>query len=131
MSTEDARKFVRELMTNDALRGEVDERLDVESGDPDSTASGDLRAELARVIPGFARERGYDFTVEEGFEALRSIREEQRDGELSDAELERVAGGKNTNHKRNAVSMFSIGIACTVSAIQDRNEQDSCFTDDL
>lgn len=132
MSREDAREFVRKLLEAETLRERIEERLELSESDSGTVDSGELRDRLARVVPEFAEERGYDFTADEGFEALRAIGENQQSTELSDAELEGVAGGaKEQNHKKNALSLFTIAVACTVSMAQDMHQSNSCFTHDL
>lgn len=92
MSLEAARNFVEMIHDDEALRRTLEDRLKISEEDPEQ-----LRRRLAEVVPVVGEKRGYDFTAEEGFEALEDFREALADGELSDEDLQRVAGGKGSS----------------------------------
>lgn len=124
MSASDARSFVKELMKDESLRGELNDRLDLtEDHNFDEEV---VREGMAEVVPDLAAEHGYDFTAEEGFEAFDVLRNELGGEELSDTELEQVAGGSDKGHDV-AVSIFSAGIACAVSSAQQGREGKECM----
>lgn len=107
MSINEARKFIRKLIREPGFREELEQRLPLDpSGDPE----GEIRSAMAEVVPVLASEHGYDFTAEEGFDALETLRENFENEELSDDELERVAGGKDS--MKIVTSVISAGIIC-------------------
>lgn len=72
-------------------------------------------------MPGFAAEHGYEFTAEEGFEALENLESRMSKSELTDEELENVAGGADKtakDYKEIAVSAYTVFIGCLVSVSQ-------------
>ena len=80
-------------------------------------ASEELKKEFLALKPEevqiFAAKHGCDATVDE----IRSFLTENRtSGELSDDELDQVAGGKGFNSYEALLSGLSVGIACAVSA---------------
>ena len=78
---EASKKFIADLRTNDELRAKVEELVKSAEG---KTAE-EARAELIQPFLVMAKEHGYDLTEEDILESKR---------ELSDQELEAVAGGK-------------------------------------
>lgn len=128
MSREEARQFVRKLLGDESLRERVEERLELEQSDPEVVDDEELRERLVRVVPEFAAEHGYDFTPEEGFEALEELRAEMESGELTDAELERVSGGDaKTKGELWAISFAGIGVGCAGYSIEEPGTGDlSC-----
>lgn len=105
MSESEAREFLKTLITDDSLREELNNRLDIDSdGPPDEDV---VRDEMAEVVPGLAVEYGYEFTAEEGFEALDTVRDRMTSDELTDVELEQVAGGKGETLVDGFVSIVS------------------------
>ena len=66
-------------------------------------------------IEGFAAKYGCEAKLDE----IRAFFEAKRNepGELSDAEMNQVAGGKGVNRSEIAMSIFTAGIACGVQAI--------------
>lgn len=60
----------------------------------------------------FAKEAGYDVTLDEMKDFFEKLAE-KKEGELSDTELDMVAGGKSDNGIANIVtSVFTLGIGC-------------------
>jgi predicted ribosomally synthesized peptide with nif11-like leader len=75
---------------------------------------GGLEAAILKV----AAEQKYDFTVEEMKSFLEAeAKKMEASGELSDSELEAVAGGKN-NVLWTVNSIFTAGLYCAISGIQ-------------
>lgn len=113
---EDAKKFVKDMFRNDSMREALTNRLDV--SEQDELEPDDLRKTMAEHVPQFAEEQGYDFTAEEGFEALESTIAKMESEELSDAELEQVAGGKSQWEKqRIGLSVGSVGVGCALVSV--------------
>ena len=71
----------------------------------------------------FAKEAGYDVTIEEAQEFFKGLVEEQK-GELSDAELDMVAGGKVES--AIVFSIFTLGIACAVVSLETVMVRENC-----
>lgn len=65
------------------------------------------------ALVSFAKEQGYDVTFEEVKEFLESM---QKEGELSDDELDMVAGGK-ARPEAVVSSVVSLGLACALVSI--------------
>lgn len=85
MSTEQAQSFIEELEDNKSLQNEV--KSLIQSGN-----DSELEPEkIMQQIIDLASNHGYDFTAED-YKSAVSNRQEQ-EGELSDADLEQVAGG--------------------------------------
>ena len=83
MSQADVERFVADLKSNDELRDEV------------TGAAGGIGS-----IVEVAKDKGYDITVEEARDYIRS----QASSELSDEQLDQVAGGKGgADHGKVAV----------------------------
>jgi len=68
----------------------------------------------AAKLTAFAKEVGYDITVEE-MQAFFKALMEQGDGELSDAELDQVAGGKTVEGV--LISIATLGGLAVASAL--------------
>lgn len=62
----------------------------------------------------FAKEAGYDITMEEMQEFFKDLAE-SKEGALSDAELDQVAGGKS--EKGIELSIITIGVGCALASI--------------
>lgn len=71
----------------------------------------------------FAKEMGYDVTLEEFQEFFKGLAE-SKDGELSDAELDQVAGGKASFGIMG--SIVSFGIGCAFVSVAAEILQDGC-----
>ena len=78
--TESAKKFAKDLRTNDELRAKLEELIKSAEGKTEDEA----RAELIQPFLAMAKECGYDLTEEDISASKR---------ELSEEELEAVAGG--------------------------------------
>lgn len=114
MSETQARAFIKELLQNDELFAALKENIDLsDEEDPDPET---VRERMADVVPGLASKHGYEFTADEGFEALEELGENLESGELSDDELEQVAGGKSSGAVI-AGSVLSAGLGCAVGSI--------------
>lgn len=85
MSTEQAQSFIEELEENESLQDEM--RSLIQGGNNNG-----LEAEkILQKIIDFASDHGYEFTAEDYKSAVNNRQEQE--GELSDADLEQVAGG--------------------------------------
>ena len=78
-------------------------------------------AEAARVktqekLVAFAKEAGYEISLEEAQEYFQSL-SDKKEGELSDMELDAVAGGKSGGGILTIVkSVLTVGISCAVDS---------------
>lgn len=129
MSRDDAERFVKDVAETEELRKELAERLNF-SNNEDLSADA-VRERMARVAPEFASEHGYEFTAEEGFHVIEEITEVESD-ELSDGELEEVAGGKPMDAgdvmAGIGTTIVTVAVGCLVSLGQEV-ENGSCFVD--
>lgn len=96
-------------------------------------ASEELRAQFAAILQAanevgeeetsnkliqFAKNQGYTITIPEFQEYFKSMAEQKSNGELNDAELDLVAGGKGPLHEVPlALSILSLGLACALISI--------------
>ena len=65
----------------------------------------------------FAKEAGYDVTAMEMQEFFKELAESKK-GELSDVELDQVAGGKSSRGTAMVVgSVLSLGFGCAVASV--------------
>ncbi len=63
-------------------------------------------------LTAFAKEAGYEISIEEATEYFKALAE-QKKGELSDMELDAVAGGKIKKRNREIlITVFSLGMGC-------------------
>lgn len=122
MSQQEAEAFIKEVINDDSIREELDDRLGLESVD-----KSDIRDRMGDVVPDFASEHGYDFTTEEGFEALETIHGKIQSEKLSDDELEQVAGGESKT-KNLRLSIGTIGLGCAAASIEDAVDNDKCMS---
>ena len=83
-------------------------------------ASDALKAEFLALktpedIVAFAKKNGCDVTLED----IKAFFEEKQkvDGELGEAELEQVAGGKSASFWEAVNSIITVGFACTVATL--------------
>ena len=76
--------------------------------------------DVKKKLAAFAKEEGYDITFEEMQAFFKELTNKNK-GELSDAELDMVAGGKGGVGKALIfVSVASLGLGCaTVSACEE------------
>lgn len=126
MSSSDAKRFVNTIAEDEELLDQLEDELEISSeGNLDAES---LRERVEEVVPEFAREHGYDFTAEEGFEALLELQGEAASDELSTEELEQVAGGKNGQQTGAAVnSTLTVGLGCAILSIAaEASDIDSC-----
>ena len=86
MSQAEIERFVVDLKDNEELRNEVT-----------ATASG-----IGSVVE-VAKENGYDISVDEARDYIR----DQASSELSDEQLDQIAGGKGHHHSTSSVTQVS------------------------
>ena len=68
-----------------------------------------------KKLAGFAKAAGYDVSIEEFKTFTTDLIEKQKNGELSDTELDLVAGGKSTEGIINIVNtVVNLGIGCAI-----------------
>ncbi len=74
----------------------------------------------------FAKEAGYDVTIEE-VQAFFKELTESKEGELSDSELDHVAGGKSINGEISiGTSVLSLGVFCALASLMYIVESRNC-----
>ena len=73
----------------------------------------------------FAKEAGYAVTTEEMQEFFKGLAE-TKEGELSDAELDQVAGGKGGLTLGTVVSIFGFGLGCAVTSLIEAAKNINC-----
>jgi predicted ribosomally synthesized peptide with nif11-like leader len=113
MSIENAKAFYEKVRADQGLQQKIGERA---KGDP---------AEMETAIIKVAEENGYPFTLEEMRTVLKETAEKAlKSVELSDAELEVVAGG--TKGAWIGYSIVSFGTACAISAIWEAATNNNC-----
>lgn len=71
----------------------------------------------------FAKETGYEVSIEEAREFFLSLTG-QKEGALSDAELDAVAGGKTEPFV--PTSMYMTNTQCAIISIKDKLQTDNC-----
>jgi predicted ribosomally synthesized peptide with nif11-like leader len=107
MSLENAKAFYEKVIKDRDLFNQIGQ---IQQDDP-----GGLEGAIIKL----AAAQKYDFTVEEMKTFLEAEAKKMKaGGELSDSELEAVAGGKN-NLLWAVNSIFTAGIYCAVSGIQN------------
>jgi predicted ribosomally synthesized peptide with nif11-like leader len=68
-------------------------------------------------LTAFAKEAGYDVTVEEIQNFFKGLAE-SKEGALSDAELDQAAGGKSENGNPIMIgSVISLGLNCAIGSV--------------
>lgn len=95
MSQADVERFVTDLQNDEGLRNEL-------SGHASGVGS----------VVAFAKEKGYDVTADEASAYISA----QAGRDLSDAELDAVAGGKSSN---NQTSSSATNVATTAEAVTE------------
>lgn len=94
MALSDAKRFAEDLSNNEDLRETVK-----------SEATG-----LASIVD-FAKSRGYDFTIDEAKEFIQS----RAPQELTDQQLEAVAGGKGGGSSTSSTVVQTAGVATSAA----------------
>lgn len=87
MSLESAREFAKVVIQNEGIARQVM-----------AATAGKTQAEAARAVSELAVAAGYDFTPEEGYTASQEAMAGAGSGELTEADLELVAGGLTTSN---------------------------------
>ncbi len=93
MSVESAREFLTTIRNSDEMRQRILNGLDIKNSD----------AQLARFVEVGAAS-GYSFTPDEYQQAMKGDDWSDRSGELSDDQLEGVAGGDSWPVKSSSIS---------------------------
>lgn len=91
MSMENVGRFYREVATNESLRARLSEMLQPYDGQKTDEAAKESMVNQT-IIP-LAQQQGLPFTQEELRQYEEDLSKRKADGELSEEELEAVAGG--------------------------------------
>ena len=84
------------------------------------------RQQTEEKFLAFAREAGFEVSIAE-MQAFFQGMAAQAEGQLSDAELDQVAGGKSSNGALAIVeSVISFGIACALNSISEALSKLDC-----
>jgi predicted ribosomally synthesized peptide with nif11-like leader len=103
MSIENAKVFYEKVKTDQDLQQKIGELAKAKP------------AETESIIIKVAGEKGFEFTLEEMRTVMKGLAAvAPKSGELTDNELESVAGGAKGTWI--ALSIISIGVACAASA---------------
>lgn len=87
----------------------ADAELYGQTGDPS------VQTATEEKLQAFAKEAGYDISIQEMKDFFQGMAT-QTEGELSDMELDQVAGGK-VQADKVVNSVFSAGIVCAIASI--------------
>ena len=79
-----------------------------------------LALKTPEEIVAFAKKNGCDATLDD----IKTFFEEKQkaSGELSEEELEQVAGGKSVSYDEGMLSAFSAGLLCLLAAFESAKE---------
>jgi predicted ribosomally synthesized peptide with nif11-like leader len=80
-------------------------------------------SKFAEKLSSFAKEAGYEVSIEEAQKFFKTLSEE-KEGQLSDSELDMVAGGKNLPFIAHSVA--TMGIGCASQSIVGAIEKKAC-----
>jgi predicted ribosomally synthesized peptide with nif11-like leader len=103
MSIENARAFYEKVKGDQSLQQKIGEQAK------------EKPAEMEAIIIKVAAENGFQFTLEEMRTVIAEVA--PKGGELSDAELEAVAGGGLSKGSWIAASISTLGAVCLVAAL--------------
>ena len=83
-------------------------------------ASEELKKEFLAVKPENVKDFAAKYGCEAGLDEIKTFFEAKKSqaGELSDADLDQVAGGKGADAMEAYLSVFSLGLGCLVRAIE-------------
>jgi len=87
----------------------------------DAEKAGEFAAK--QNLTAFAKDAGYDIKVEEMQTFFKDLAEKENE-ELSDTELDMVAGGKSQGYL--VASIMSLGFACAIASIVGSTNNSSC-----
>jgi predicted ribosomally synthesized peptide with nif11-like leader len=105
MSMENARAFYEKVKADQILQQKIGE------------LAKEKPAETEAIIIKVAGEKGFPFTLEEMRTVMKELTKKAPDhGELSDAELEAVAGGSKDYFGFILGSIATLGLVCVISA---------------
>jgi len=100
-------QFLEELNSNEKLQQQLNEHLDIKSGETEE--SDKLKEQILHQITDFAKDQGYDFSADEYQTTLKSMQEE-----LSEEELEKIAGGGIFDGIVATNSWLTDGVGCAI-----------------
>lgn len=118
------KELYEKVKRDDALQKKFAEIME------ESNTSGKEKTETR--LMAFAKDAGYDMSVEDMVSFFTEMNKKSGETELSEAELDLVAGGKMKGSGYftvAAISIASFGIACAVisaSADMDKNADTTC-----
>jgi len=99
MSLQQAEMFLHDLNDDDRLQNKLNDAGDI---NPEKKVQSKEHAEkIVNQIIAFAENQGYQFTEEEYHNALKNT-----DGELSEDELENIAGGNLSSYFKYQFAAF-------------------------
>ncbi len=93
MSIENVKAFYLKLREDDELAKKLDDAQKAYTGDP--------AAMFDTVIRPIAEHEGFHFTLEDAHAVINATKKSHAGEELTDEELEMVAGGKMSEHDRD------------------------------
>lgn len=113
---------MKELYEKVAKDGALQEKLNVILKEAEEAGQEETNTKLV----AFAKDAGFDPSIQEMQEFFAGLAA-KRDGELSNLELDMVAGGKSEGGTLNVlVSVFSFGIGCAITSIINAVEYNDC-----
>lgn len=105
--------MMQELYTKVAGNSALQEKFNQILKDADNVGTSATEQKLL----DFAQAEGYEISIEEMGAFFQSL-SENRAGELSDMELDQVAGGKSTQGTQSIyISVVTLGLVCAVGSV--------------
>ena len=109
-------KQMQELYNKTAQSEELQEKLTAILKD----AKKDGKETFEAKLTGFAKEAGYDLSLRDLMEFIDRLPAKEKDTELTEAELDLVAGGKSANGVMNIIgNVLTLGVPYIIRSIID------------
>lgn len=110
MSKQQVTEFLSDVKESEKLQEKIKDTLKIDGND-NNTSTDEVNKQIDQITV-FAADHGYDFSADEYRAVLESVQKKDK-AELSDKELERVAGGgaDDLTFKDVAVSLLAF-LAC-------------------
>lgn len=112
MSQEQVKQFLSDVKESEELQAKIKDLLKME-GDGKNTSTDEVNKQIDQITD-FATDQGYDFSADEYRAVLESMQKKDK-AELSDEELERVAGGHGddvSDAEAIAISLLAFLMGC-------------------